>query len=72
VLREVIETLGMRERRVTDKEGREYLLRVRPYRTTENKIDGAVITLVDIDGEEREQADGSKAAQRTRQIAPQK
>jgi hypothetical protein len=24
---------------------------VRPYRTTENKIDSAVITLVDIDGE---------------------
>jgi two-component system, chemotaxis family, CheB/CheR fusion protein len=72
VLREVIETLGMRERRVTDKEAREYLLRVRPYRTTENKIDGAVITLVDINGEGREQADGKKAAKRTRQIGPQK
>ena len=72
VLREVIETLGMRERRVTDKKGRQYLLRVRPYRTTENKIDGAVMTLVDIDREEREEADGSKAAKRTRQIAPQK
>ena len=51
ILREVIETLGTRERRVTDKEGRQYSLRVRPYRTTDNKIDGAVITLVDIDGE---------------------
>jgi two-component system CheB/CheR fusion protein len=51
ILREVIETLGTRERRVTDKEGRPYSLRVRPYRTTENKIDGVVITLVDIDGE---------------------
>jgi two-component system, chemotaxis family, CheB/CheR fusion protein len=51
ILREVIETLGTRERRVTDKEGRRYSLRVRPYRTTDNKIDGAVITLVDIDGE---------------------
>jgi two-component system, chemotaxis family, CheB/CheR fusion protein len=50
VLREVIGTLDMRERRVTDREGRQYLLRVRPYRTTENKIDGAVITLVDING----------------------
>ena len=53
ILREVIETLGTRERRVTDKEGRHYSLRVRPYRTTDNKIDGAVITLVDIDGEKR-------------------
>ena len=25
-------------------------LRVRPYRTTDNKIDGAVITLVDLEG----------------------
>jgi len=59
LLREVIETLAMRERRVTDREGRQYSLRVRPYRTTENKIDGAVITLVDING--GEEADGSKA-----------
>src|SRR5438067_3972823 len=50
ILREVIETLGTRERKVTDKEGRPYSLRVRPYRTTDDKIDGAVITLVDIEG----------------------
>ena len=49
-LRDVIETLGTRERKVTDREGREYSLRVRPYRTTDNKIDGAVITLVDLKG----------------------
>jgi len=51
ILRQVIETLGTRERKVTDNEGREYSLRVRPYRTRDNKIEGAVITLVDIDGE---------------------
>ena len=51
MLREVIETLGTRERRVSDQQGRQYSLRVRPYRTTDDKIDGAVITLVDIDGE---------------------
>ena len=50
ILCAVIETLGTRERKVTDKEGREYSLRVRPYRTTDNKIDGAVITLVDLEG----------------------
>jgi two-component system, chemotaxis family, CheB/CheR fusion protein len=49
ILREVIETLGTRERKVSDKEGRPYSLRVRPYRTADDKIDGAVITLVDID-----------------------
>jgi two-component system CheB/CheR fusion protein len=51
MLREVIETLGTRERRVSDQQGRQYSLRVRPYRTAHDKIDGAVITLVDINGE---------------------
>jgi two-component system CheB/CheR fusion protein len=51
ILRDVIETLGTRERKVTDKDGKRYSLRVRPYRTTDNKIDGAVITLIDLDGE---------------------
>src|SRR6266446_1757667 len=50
ILREVIETLSTRERKVTDKNGRQYSLRVRPYRATDNKIDGAVLTLIDIDG----------------------
>jgi len=45
---EVIDTLSVRERQVRDKQGRLYSLRVRPYRTTDNKIDGAVLTLVDI------------------------
>ena len=48
IFREVIETLSMRERNVRDSDGRGYSLRVRPYRTTDNKIDGAVLTLVDI------------------------
>jgi len=66
LLREVIETLGMHERRVTDRGGRHYLLRVRPYRTTENKIDGAVITLLDIDREGRQEAETSSTAKRRR------
>src|SRR5207247_2218012 len=70
LLREVIDTLAMRERKVTDREGREYSLRLRPYRTTENKIDGAVITLVDING--GGELDGSKTAKRPKQLWPQK
>jgi two-component system CheB/CheR fusion protein len=46
---EVIDTLRIQEHEVQDREGRWYSLRVRPYRTTENKIDGAVVMLVDID-----------------------
>jgi two-component system CheB/CheR fusion protein len=48
VLHEVIESLSVRERNVRDKAGRWYSLRVRPYRTADHKIDGAVLTLVDI------------------------
>ena len=50
LLRDVIDTLTMREKIVRDPEGRPYSLRIRPYRTADNKIDGAVMTLVDIDG----------------------
>jgi two-component system CheB/CheR fusion protein len=54
ILRDVTETLNMHERKVRDLEGREYSLRVRPYHTTDNKIDGVVITLVNLEGKVRE------------------
>jgi len=49
VLLEVLDTLGSRELEVQDREGKWNLLRIRPYRTAENKIDGLVVLLVDID-----------------------
>ena len=70
ILRDVIDTLSTRERKVTDKEGREYSLRVRPYRTTDNKIDGAVLTLVDIDGAKK--GDASKTENRTKNVSSRK
>ena len=51
LIKEVVETLTVRERDVRDNRGRLYSLRVRPYRTADNKIDGAVLTLVDLDHE---------------------
>ncbi len=45
---EVIDTLNVRELEVQDCNGHWYNLRIRPYRTTENQIDGAVLILVDI------------------------
>ena len=48
LLREVIETLSIREKQVRDRNGRKLLLRIRPYRTADNKIDGAVLTLLDL------------------------
>ncbi len=49
ILRDVLETLGTREEEVQDRDGRWYLLRVRPYRTSENKIEGLIILFFDID-----------------------
>jgi two-component system CheB/CheR fusion protein len=49
LLAEAIDSVATREIDVRDHQGRWYLLRIRPYRTLENKIDGAVILLVDID-----------------------
>jgi two-component system CheB/CheR fusion protein len=51
---DAIENLRVNEREVQDREGRWYSLWVRPYRTAENRIDGAVMVLVDVT--ERKQA----------------
>ncbi|MEW6303993.1 MAG: chemotaxis protein CheB [Verrucomicrobiota bacterium] len=53
MIRGVIDSLSTREAKVQDHQGRWYSLRIRPYRTRDNKIDGAVITLVDVDEEQR-------------------
>ena len=49
LLKEVIDTASLREREVQDRLGMWYSLRIQPYRTLDNKIDGAVIMLVDIE-----------------------
>jgi two-component system CheB/CheR fusion protein len=46
---EVLETVTPRERDVADRDGHRYSLAVRPYRTSDNRIDGAVLTLMDTD-----------------------
>jgi two-component system CheB/CheR fusion protein len=43
-----IDTIAVREREVADGEGNAYTLRVRPYKSLDNRIDGAVIALFDI------------------------
>jgi two-component system CheB/CheR fusion protein len=49
MLLEVIQNLGPKVRELKDFNGRRYSLRVRPYRTEDNKIDGVVMVLVDLD-----------------------
>jgi two-component system CheB/CheR fusion protein len=52
---EVIDTMSVREQEIRSKDGRWYSLRIRPYRTLENKIDGATVTLLDIDALKKSQ-----------------
>jgi two-component system, chemotaxis family, CheB/CheR fusion protein len=46
---EVINTLTVKKQEVQTQDGHWYDLQIRPYRTIDNKIDGAMVMLVDID-----------------------
>ncbi len=55
LIKEVIDSVQTEEREVRDRDGHWYMLCIRPYRTAENKIDGAVVVLADIDEAKRAQ-----------------
>ncbi|WP_214020417.1 chemotaxis protein CheB [Methanoculleus sp.] len=46
--RQVLDTLAVREKQVQVTNGDWYLMRILPYRTSDNRIDGVAITFVDI------------------------
>jgi two-component system CheB/CheR fusion protein len=60
---EVIETLVTREAEVQDRIGRWYRMQIRPYKTMDNRIDGAILSLFDIH-EMREIVGEAQAARR--------
>jgi two-component system CheB/CheR fusion protein len=53
LLAEVVDGAKSSTREVQDREGRWHSMRVRPYRTADNKIEGALLILVDIDESKR-------------------
>jgi two-component system, chemotaxis family, CheB/CheR fusion protein len=53
---EVLETLNTREQEIQTQAGYWYALRIRPYRTTENHIDGVTMVFLDIDALKRHAA----------------
>lgn len=59
--RAVLDTLVPKEIEVQVKEGSWYILRIRPYRTLGNVIEGLVLTFVDISGPKRAQEALQKA-----------
>jgi two-component system CheB/CheR fusion protein len=66
VLSEVIDTVTTREFEVQDKEERWHYLRVRPYKTIDKKIDGALLVLVDIDSLKKSEHDLRTSEERYR------
>ena len=56
LLAEVLDTVSTKECDVCDKHGRWYSLRLHPYKTLDNKIDGVVVVLVDVDAMKRAHA----------------
>ncbi len=53
MIADVLETVVGKDRDVADKEGHWYSMSIRPYRTSDNRIDGAVLTLLDIESIQR-------------------
>jgi two-component system CheB/CheR fusion protein len=53
--RQVLDDLVPIDKEVQSTEGAWYLMRIRPYRTVEDKIDGVVVTFVDISAQKRTQ-----------------
>jgi two-component system, chemotaxis family, CheB/CheR fusion protein len=53
--REVIISVVPVGKEVQDRDGRWYVLKILPYRTSDNRIDGAVLVLTDIDDSKRAQ-----------------
>ena len=47
-VRQVVDSVSIQEREVRTPEGSTFVLRIRPYRTHENTIDGAVVMLFDV------------------------
>jgi two-component system CheB/CheR fusion protein len=49
MIAEVLDSVTVKEREIRDDLGRSFAMTIRPYRTSDNRIDGAVLVLVDAD-----------------------
>ncbi len=65
---EVLRTLASKEREVPSRNGRWYVVRIMPYRTVANVIDGVVVTFADVTAQKRAQEDLREALDFTEAI----
>jgi two-component system CheB/CheR fusion protein len=63
-------SIATKEREVSDREGRRYLLRVRPYKDIDNRIDGAVLVIFDIETAKKQAAQGELMREAVIQALP--
>ncbi|MFT0170611.1 CheR family methyltransferase [Paraburkholderia mimosarum] len=68
-VKEAFETLKLIEREVQSQDGRWYLMRLLPYRTADDRIDGAVLTLIDITARHEAEEQARIGEQRLRLVA---
>ena len=53
IIAESIDHVTAIERHVKDNEGRSYLMRIRPFKNADNRIDGAIIALLDVEPQKK-------------------
>jgi len=58
LIAESIDSVTIKEQEVRDRNGNWFLLRIRPYKNLEHKIDGAVLALFDIGDQKRRSFEG--------------
>ena len=66
--REVLRNLAPIEREVRSSDGRCYVMRIRPYRTVEDRINGVVLTFVDITAREKMESALNRSGQEFRAL----
>jgi two-component system, chemotaxis family, CheB/CheR fusion protein len=65
---EVVDRVEPLEREVRDRDGRWFALRIRPYKGIENRIDGAVVALFDVDSAKRQELETERTRQLVRSV----
>jgi two-component system CheB/CheR fusion protein len=68
-VKEAFESLKLIEREVQSHDGKWYLMRLLPYRTADDRIDGAVLTLIDITKRHEAEEQARIGEQRLRLVA---
>jgi two-component system CheB/CheR fusion protein len=67
-IKAVISAMAPREWEVQDLDGRWFRMQIRPYRTSDNRLDGAVLSFVEVDALKRALGDSERARDYARSI----